>query len=158
MNWRVAVIALILRSHVHAGQQEKADSTPRSSQAVPHPSTNRALRRLTSEVRRDPVHSTRYGRQRMIMLAWFQLLDTRARRTESCAGVPWLACPAMGSHIDFLVVCLLASNAIWRRLCTAQDLVEQSCRTLTLLTFFPELPSDFAFVARHGGENSATGN
>ena len=43
----------------------KADSTRRSSQAVPHPSTNRALRRLTSEVRRDPVHSTRYGRQRM---------------------------------------------------------------------------------------------
>ena len=42
----------------------KADSTLRSSQAVPHPSTNRALRRLTSEVRRDPVHSTRYGRQR----------------------------------------------------------------------------------------------
>ena len=30
----------------------------------PHPSTNRALRRLTSEVGRDPVHSTRYGRQR----------------------------------------------------------------------------------------------
>ena len=33
----------------------KADSTRRSSQAVPHPSTNRALCRLTSEVRRDPV-------------------------------------------------------------------------------------------------------
>jgi hypothetical protein len=43
----------------------KADSTLRSSRAVPHPSTNRALRRLTSEVRRDPVYSTRYGRQRM---------------------------------------------------------------------------------------------
>ena len=43
---------------------EKADSTLRSSQAVPHPSTNQALRRLTSEVRRDPVHSTRYGRRR----------------------------------------------------------------------------------------------
>ena len=42
----------------------KADSTLRSSRAVPHPSTNRALRRLTSEVGRDPVHSTRYGRQR----------------------------------------------------------------------------------------------
>jgi hypothetical protein len=48
----------------------KADSTLRTSQAVPHPSTNRALRRLTSEVRRDPVHSTRYGRQQ-----------------EGCAGV-----------------------------------------------------------------------
>ena len=43
----------------------KADSTLRSSQAVPHPSTNRALHRLTSEVGRDPVYSTRYGRQRM---------------------------------------------------------------------------------------------
>ena len=42
----------------------KADSTLRSSQAVPHPSTNRALSCLTSEVERDPVHSTRYGRQR----------------------------------------------------------------------------------------------
>ena len=42
----------------------KADSTLRTSQAVPHPSTNRALCRLTSEVGRDPVHSTRYGRQR----------------------------------------------------------------------------------------------
>ena len=44
----------------------KADSTLRSSQAVPHPSTNRALSRLTSEVRRDPVYSTRYGRQRQL--------------------------------------------------------------------------------------------
>ena len=44
----------------------KADSTRRCSQAVPHPSTNRALRRLTSEVGRDPVCSTRYGRQREI--------------------------------------------------------------------------------------------
>ena len=44
--------------------RQKADSTLRSSRAVPHPSTDRALRRLTSEVRRDPVHSTRYGRRR----------------------------------------------------------------------------------------------
>ena len=49
---------------------KKADSTLRSSQAVPHPSTNRALCRLTSEVRRDPVHSTRYGRQRKRYLEW----------------------------------------------------------------------------------------
>ena len=40
--------------------------TLRSSQAVPHPSTDRALRCLTSEVKRDPVHSTRYGRRRNI--------------------------------------------------------------------------------------------
>ena len=43
---------------------QKAVSTLRTSRAVPHPSTNRALRRLTSEVGRDPVHSTRYGRRR----------------------------------------------------------------------------------------------
>ena len=46
------------------GKCKKAGSTLRSSRAVPHPSTTRALRRLTSEVGRDPVHSTRYGRQR----------------------------------------------------------------------------------------------
>ena len=45
-------------------QFQKASSTLRSSRAVPHPSTNRALRRLTSEFGRDPVHSTRYGRWR----------------------------------------------------------------------------------------------
>ena len=46
-------------------QRAKADSTRRCSQTVPDPSTNRALSRLTSEVKRDPVHSTRYGRQRI---------------------------------------------------------------------------------------------
>ena len=45
-------------------KDEKADSTLRSSQAVPHPRTNRTLCCLTSEVERDPVHSTRYGRRR----------------------------------------------------------------------------------------------
>ena len=49
---------------LHPRPHEKADSTRRCSQAVPHPSTNQALRRLTSEVGRDPVYSTRYGRQR----------------------------------------------------------------------------------------------
>ena len=44
--------------------QEKASSTLRASRAVPHPGTDRALRRLTSEFGRDPVHSTRYGRWR----------------------------------------------------------------------------------------------
>ena len=58
------------RSAPHVGggvqdqMQERAGSTLRSSQAVPHPSTNRALCCLTSEVERDPVHSTRYGRRR----------------------------------------------------------------------------------------------
>ena len=45
----------------------RAGSTLECSQAVPHPSTNWALCRLTSEVRRDLVHSTRYGRQRQDM-------------------------------------------------------------------------------------------
>ena len=55
-----AVAAVVGPRNVSFG---KAGSTLRSSRAVPHPSTNRALRRLTSEVRRDPVYSTRYGRR-----------------------------------------------------------------------------------------------
>ena len=58
----------------------KADSTLRSSRAVPHPSTNRALRRLTSEFRRDPVHSTRYGRQRRWRLCARSWRQQRAGR------------------------------------------------------------------------------
>ena len=53
-------------------KKKKADSTLRSSQAVPHPNTNRALCRLTSEVGRDPVHSTRYGHQRKSFLVHSQ--------------------------------------------------------------------------------------
>ena len=53
---------------LHDPQAEKAGSTRRCSRAVPHPSTNRALCGLTSEVRRDPVYSTRYGRQRYILI------------------------------------------------------------------------------------------
>ncbi len=45
-------------------QCAKPGSTLRSSRAPPHLSTNQALRRLTSEVGRDPVRSRRYGRQR----------------------------------------------------------------------------------------------
>ena len=50
--------------------KQKASSTLRASRAVPHPGTDRALRRLTSEFGRDPVHSTRYGRwqDRLIVL------------------------------------------------------------------------------------------
>ena len=47
---------------------EKASSTLRGSQAVPHLSTNRALRCLTAEFGRDPVCSTRYGRWRKYYL------------------------------------------------------------------------------------------
>ena len=43
---------------------KKKLAAPWSSQAVPHHSTNQALGCLTSEVGRDLVLSTRYGRQR----------------------------------------------------------------------------------------------
>ena len=45
---------------------EKANGTRRASQAVPHPSTDRALRCLTSEFGWDRVHSSQYGRWRRI--------------------------------------------------------------------------------------------
>ena len=61
------VESMKLEYNEKADMMKKADSTLRSSRTVPHPSTNRALRRLTSEVERDPVHSTRYGRQQEIM-------------------------------------------------------------------------------------------
>ena len=60
------VVQAVRQRVLWSARKEKADSTRRSSRAVPHPSTNRALRRLTSEVRRDPVYSTRYGRQRKL--------------------------------------------------------------------------------------------
>ena len=44
--------------------EQKANSTLRASRAVPHPSTDRAFRRLTSEFGWDRVHSTKYGRRR----------------------------------------------------------------------------------------------
>ena len=66
----------------------KADSTLRASRAVPHPSTDRALRRLTSEVRRDPVHSTRYGRQRHCRrVSGVELLRARPGPTEPDTGL-----------------------------------------------------------------------
>ena len=67
----------------------KAGSTLRSSRAVPHPSTNRALRRLTSEVRRDPVHSTRYGRQRRCFP--FKCNRTNALTSGPFGHLYWLA-------------------------------------------------------------------
>ena len=61
------------RAAALGGKREgaKAGSTQRCSQAVPHPGTSRALHRLTSEVRRDLVHSTRYGRQQKHLRAVF---------------------------------------------------------------------------------------
>ena len=64
---------------------QKADSTLRSSQAVPHPSTNRALCCLTSEVERDPVHSTRYGRRRKYATAHAY---NSGQKEPRCAIVP----------------------------------------------------------------------
>ena len=71
------------------GPSGKAGSTLRSSRAVPHPSTNRALRRLTSEVGRDPVHSTRYGRQRRCFL--FKCDWTNALTSGPFGHLYWLA-------------------------------------------------------------------
>ena len=45
-------------------KMKKANSTLRASRAVPHPSTDRAFRRLTSEFGWDRVYSTKYGRWR----------------------------------------------------------------------------------------------
>ena len=64
----------------------KADSTLRSSQAVPHPSSDRALRRLTSEVERDPAHSTWYGRQRKLI----------HEKVAACARLPGLGWAGLG--------------------------------------------------------------
>ena len=44
-------------------KRKEAVITQRDSRGVPHRSTNRALRRLTSEFRWDPVHSTQYERR-----------------------------------------------------------------------------------------------
>jgi hypothetical protein len=51
-----------LLEQIFLWETKKASSTLRASQAVPHPSTDRALQRLTSEFERDPVYSLRYGR------------------------------------------------------------------------------------------------
>ena len=47
-----------------ARRQRKKNNSTRYSQAVTHPSTNRALRCLTSVFGREPVISTWYGRCR----------------------------------------------------------------------------------------------
>ena len=53
---------------------EKVYST-RYSQAVTHPSTNRARRRLTLVIRREPVFSTWYGRRHRYELMVVYLLQ-----------------------------------------------------------------------------------
>ena len=75
----------------------KADSTLRSSQAAPHPSTNRALRRLTSEVRRDPVYSTWYGRQRRYIKATAPWRPPPRFGKRNCSSGGCLCCRRSGS-------------------------------------------------------------
>ena len=72
----------------HEAPGQKADSTLRYSQAVPDPSTNRALSRLTSEVERDPVHSTRYGRQREADMPWHICSPKGSTLTCSASHLP----------------------------------------------------------------------
>ena len=57
-------------SRIYSEASAKADSTLECSQAVPDSGTSWALSHLTSEVERDPVHSTRYGRQRKTMFLY----------------------------------------------------------------------------------------
>ena len=57
-------------------RRKNANSTLRASRAVPHPSTDRAFQRLTSEFRWDRVHSMKYGR-------WRQLRPNDMLQTES---------------------------------------------------------------------------
>ena len=75
-------------------KQKRADSTLGTSQAVPHPSTIRALCHLTSEVGRDPVYLTQYGRQQMNRIsALFQRSSPASKPWErtsfSCSVLPW---------------------------------------------------------------------
>jgi hypothetical protein len=90
----------------------KADSTQRSSQAVPHPSTNRALCCLTSEVKRDPVHSTRYGRQRNVNISTRLVLGI----VESYEVVCACATTRLWVHV-LSVALVVAFDRIWYMRC-----------------------------------------
>ncbi len=70
------------RSQCRHKTERKAGSTLRSSRAVPHPSTNRALRRLTSEVGRDPVHS----RGMAVSEGWSEMRNCLGRRVPLRSG------------------------------------------------------------------------
>ena len=77
---------------------KKTDSTLRTSQAVPHPSTIPALSCLTSEVR-SPVHSTWYGRQRRIRQIIICLLRKFffGRETENTVSLSYQCQPLKDS-------------------------------------------------------------
>ena len=72
----------------------KADSTQKCSQVVPHPSTIRALCHLTSEVKRDPVHLTWYGRQRRMASADGNMPRVENMRKRPAIGLGKLPCGA----------------------------------------------------------------
>ena len=74
---------LYLPSGILNKGRAKAGSTRRCSQAVPHLSTSQALCRLTSGVKKDPVHSTRYGRQRQHKNQ-FDISNPRSLLQEPC--------------------------------------------------------------------------
>ena len=57
------------------GLTVKAHNTLRSSQAVPHPSTSRALQRLASEFEWDLAYSLWYGREQPKLLTTNQSLN-----------------------------------------------------------------------------------
>ena len=90
-----AVILSVLENNVTAAGPEreynlkhkKAGGTQGCSRTVPQSSTDRALRRLTSEFGRDPVYSARYGRQRRTCSRIPPKFPRRARATTAKSGV-----------------------------------------------------------------------
>jgi hypothetical protein len=64
----------------------KPDSTQRTSRSVPHPSTNRVLFRLTSEVERYLVHSTWYGMVVSVHLMGMRLCCEDHPSIQSASG------------------------------------------------------------------------
>ena len=94
----------------------KADSTLSASQPVPQASTRRALHRLTSEVERDPVHSVRYGRQRVYEAIDF-LLRNRSSfgfRTRNSITV---ALRQRSEEHSWAVMILQPWSCTWKPLC-----------------------------------------
>ena len=69
---------------------QKANDTLRSSQAVPHLSTNRALQRLTSEFGRDPVLVLRYGRKQYFRFGKWLLFTSNLRLGCVLLKVSWI--------------------------------------------------------------------
>ena len=65
---------------------QKAGGTLRCSQTVPQSSTDRALRRLTSEFGRDPVYSARYGRQRRLGVEFLKMIALPITQAKKIAA------------------------------------------------------------------------